>query len=182
MIVELLPPNTGRAFEAMRELRTGLVDQNSFVEQVDEVQRPAGYRIAGWVETDDDDAAAVAGSRVGENFAWGRHIYVDDLSTFSADRNQGHAGQLLEWVHEEAARRGCAEVHLDSGVSPDRLSAHRLYLNAGYRISSHHFVCPVRQQRAQRLQWLGGRPPCSRSMMLSTLASRVFSVPSTAPN
>ena len=76
----------------------------------------------------------------GENLAWGRHLYVDDLSTVPAARGQGHARGLLDWLHVEAARLGCREVHLDSGVGADRTAAHRLYFSAGYRISSHHFA------------------------------------------
>lgn len=139
VIVELLPPDTARAFEAMRELRPGLASPADFVGRVDQRQRPQGYRLVASVVDDQAAAVAVAGFRVADNLAWGHHVYIDDLSTVSTARGQGHAGQLLAWVHEEAGRLGCDEVHLDSGVGPDRLSAHRLYLNTGYRISSHHF-------------------------------------------
>lgn len=140
MLTELLPPHTGRAFPAMRELRTGLSNERAFVTQVDQVQRPAGYRLIGCVTDDDGPAVAVAGFRLGDNLAWGRHLYIDDLSTSPAARGQGHAGQLLEWLMREAGRLGCAQIHLDSGVGANRQAAHRLYLNAGYRISSHHFT------------------------------------------
>jgi hypothetical protein len=45
VIRELLPPETGRAYEAMLELRPRLGSRDAFVEQVDERQRPAGYRL-----------------------------------------------------------------------------------------------------------------------------------------
>jgi GNAT superfamily N-acetyltransferase len=143
VIVELLPPDTGRAFDAMRELRQALASRDEFVERVDQRQRPSGYRLAAAVPDDGGPALAVAGFRVGENLAWGRHLYVDDLSTLPAARAQGHGRALLEWLHDEAARQGCGQLHLDSGVGTDRLAAHRLYLNAGYRISSHHFTRDV---------------------------------------
>lgn len=143
MIVELLPPHTGRAYDAMRELRTGLRSEDAFVRQVDEHQRPAGYRLVASVPDDEAPAVAVAGFRLGDNLAWGRHLYVDDLSTVPAARQQGHARALLDWVHVEAERLGCRQVHLDSGVGSDRMSAHRLYFNSGYRISSHHFTREV---------------------------------------
>lgn len=82
---------------------------------------------------------AVAGFRVSENLGWGRHVYVDDLSTLPDARKQGHARQLLEWVHAEAARLGVGQVHLDSGVGPERAAAHGLYFTSGYRISCYHF-------------------------------------------
>lgn len=40
MIRELLPPETGLAFEAMRALRTDLGDEPTLVRRVDETQRP----------------------------------------------------------------------------------------------------------------------------------------------
>lgn len=140
MLREILPPNTGSAFAAMRELRPHLASRSAFIEQVDTVQRPAGYRLVGASPLDDGDAVAVAGFRVTTSLSWGRHVYIDDLSTLPSARRHGFAGQLLGWVHREAERLGCDQVHLDSGVGPDRRSAHRLYLNAGYLISAHHFA------------------------------------------
>lgn len=140
MIVELVPPNTGQAFGAMRELRLALGSREQFVQHVDHVQRPTGYRLVAAVPDEGVPAVAVAGFRLGENLAWGRHLYIDDLSTMSAARGQGHARALLEWLHIEAERLGCHQVHLDSGVGANRTAAHRLYLNVGYRISSHHFA------------------------------------------
>lgn len=137
MIHELLPPDTGRAHSVMRELREGLTDRAAFVAQVDEVQRPAGYRLA--AALDGDHVVAVAGFRLGHNLAWGRHLYVDDLSTTAAARGQGHARALLEWLGEEGRRLGCGAIHLDSGVGEHRADAHRLYLGTGFRITSHHF-------------------------------------------
>jgi len=114
---------------------------------VDRVQRPAGYRLIGAFEEEAVEeeayAVAVAGFRLGTNLAWGRHLYVDDLSTLPAARGRGWARGLLEWVHAEARRAECAQVHLDSGVGADRQAAHRLYFAAGYRISSYHFLRPV---------------------------------------
>lgn len=143
VIVELVPPNTGQAFEAMRELRPGLVSRENFVQRVDQLQRPAGYRLVASVPDERASAVAVAGFRLGENLAWGHHLYVDDLSTISAARQHGHARDLLEWLHIEAKRLGCHQIHLDSGVGTNRTAAHRLYFNSGYRISSHHFTRDV---------------------------------------
>lgn len=138
VIVELLPPETGRGFEAMRALRPHLANQHAFADQVDCVQRPAGYRLVA-VVADEGAVEAVAGFRVSDNLAWGHHLYVDDLSTLPQARGKGHATALLSWLRDEAARMECGAMHLDSGVGANRLDAHRLYLNDGYRISSHHF-------------------------------------------
>jgi GNAT superfamily N-acetyltransferase len=141
---ELLPPDTGLAFEAMRELRPKWDEREAFVRQVDEVQRPEGYRLVGAFEDGREQALAVAGFRVVNHLAWGLTLYVDDLSTHPEARRRGHGAALLEWCEQEARRLDCDELHLDSGVGPEREDAHRLYFNSCMRITSHHFVKPLR--------------------------------------
>jgi GNAT superfamily N-acetyltransferase len=136
---ELAGGETALAFEAMRALRPHLVDAGEFARRVDEVQRPQGYRLIAAVE-DDGTVSAVAGFRVYDMLAHGRVLYVDDLSTLPRARRRGHGRALLDWCAQEAQRAGCAALHLDSGVGADRRDAHRLYFNAGMRISSHHFA------------------------------------------
>lgn len=139
MIVELLPPDTARAFEAMRELRPHLTSERDFVRQVDDVQRQHGYRLLAWVGDDHSPAYTVAGFRLGHSLAWGPHLYVDDLSTHPTARRRGHARELLEWIVEEGRRLRCRSVQLDSGVGDHRAAAHALYFGAGFGISSFHF-------------------------------------------
>lgn len=140
MVRELLPPETGRAFEAMRALRAQHADRAAWVARVDDLQRPDGYRLVAAFEDDGEEAVAVAGFRLGHNLAWGRFIYVDDLSTLPVARGRGHGEALLRWVFEEARRLGCDEIHLDSGTVPERWAAHRLYHRVGMHIGSHHFA------------------------------------------
>ena len=129
----------------MRQLRTHYEDEEAFVRRVDEVERPQGYRLVGAFE--DGRCLAVAGFRLIHNLAWGDCLYVDDLSTHPDGRRRGHGRALLEWCEAEAARLGCGELHLDSGVGPEREDAHRLYFNAGMRITSYHFAKPVGRPR-----------------------------------
>ena len=68
----------------------------------------------------------------------GEIIYIDDLSTLPEYRGKGYAGTLLDYLHKLAAENGKRAVHLDSGYH--RNDAHRLYLNKGYKIASHHFA------------------------------------------
>jgi len=82
----------------------------------------------------------VAGFRIARNLAWGRHLYVDDLSTLPEARGHGYGAALMEWLIDRARAEGCAELHLDSGVGPERESAHRLYFGSRLRIASYHFT------------------------------------------
>ena len=61
-----------------------------------------------------------------------------------------HAGALLDWLLEEAARLGCDQLHLDSGFGLDRADAHRLYLDSGMVISAHHFARLVGERKNDR--------------------------------
>lgn len=139
-IRELPAGETGLAHEAMRALRSAQHDADEFAKHVDGVLRAAGYRLIGVFVPGREQAVAVAGFRVADSLAWGRHFYVDDLSTVSDARRQGHGGALLDWLLEEARRLGCSQVHLDSGTGAERFDAHRLYHAHGFSIYSHHFA------------------------------------------
>jgi len=132
---ELAPEETHLAFNAMRELRPHLASVDDFVARVNDAQRTEGYRLVASIA--DEDVVAVGGFRRLHTLAWGDLIYIDDLVTLESHRGQGHAHRLLEWIHTEARRLGCEQIHLDS--APHRHPAHRLYLNERFRISSFHF-------------------------------------------
>jgi GNAT superfamily N-acetyltransferase len=137
---ELDVGETHRAHRAMYWLRPAYENEQAFVEHVDGVLRPGGYRLVASLLPDRDQAAAVAGFRVNDSLAWGHHLYVDDLSTAPEARREGHAGALLRWLEAEGRRMGCAQLHLDSGTGEQRFDAHRLYYNHGLAIHSHHFA------------------------------------------
>ncbi|HXN78566.1 MAG TPA: GNAT family N-acetyltransferase [Candidatus Dormibacteraeota bacterium] len=139
MIQEIQTPSTHLAHKAMVELRTNIGPEIAFADHVDKVMRPEGYRIVGFFVKEDLYAAAVAGFRVLNHLAWGHTLYCDDIGTRYDHRKHGFAGQLMDWMIEEARRLHCDEFHLDSGLGPDRADAHRLYFNKRMRISSHHF-------------------------------------------
>ena len=126
----------------MRALRSHYADETEFVRRIDEVQRSQGYRLVGVLE-EDGRCTAVAGFRVIRTLAWGDCLYIDDLSTLPTARRRGYGRALMEWCLEEASRLGCDQLHLDSGVGPDRQEAHRLYFNTGLRITSYHFARPI---------------------------------------
>lgn len=140
LIRELAVGETHLAHRAMRELRPAFEDERRFIDHVDAVLRPAGYRLAARFLADREHAVAVAGFRTSHSLAWGRHLYLDDLSSARDERRHGHAGALLDWLLQEARRLGCAQLHLDSGTGSERFDAHRLYHAHGFAISSHHFA------------------------------------------
>jgi len=138
LVRELGPEETGLAYATMRELRTHLASEADFIERVNAVQRPEGYRLAGSFVEGQAEPVAVAGFRTLHTLAWGHVLYVDDLVTREAYRGQGHAAALKRWLVDEAARLSCDQLHLDSGVH--RHTAHRFYLNQRMRITAYHFA------------------------------------------
>ena len=135
---ELEPGEEPLAAAALLELRPRFGDVSALADQARR-QRAGGYRIVAAFEPSEREAAAAAGFRIHDNLAWGRHLYVDDLSTRAASRGRGHAAALMRRLEAEARRAGCAELHLDSGTGPERQDAHRLYFNQRLRITSFHF-------------------------------------------
>ena len=140
---ELAAGKSHLAAAALLELRPRFETAERIVERID-AQRADGYRVAASFEHGDDQAAAVAGFRIGANLAWGRHLYVDDLVTRESLRGRGHAAAVMAWVEEEARSAGCEQLHLDSGLGPDRADAHRFYFRHGLTIVSHHFAKEIR--------------------------------------
>jgi len=120
-------------FPVFSELRPHL-KQEQFLPQVRR-QQVQSYQIL--AVRQQGAIKSVAGFRFAEFLAWGKILYVDDLVTLSGETSQGFAGALLDWLIEHAQVHGCRGVHLDSGYP--RHHAHRLYLNKGFQLSSHHF-------------------------------------------
>lgn len=129
-------------YPVMRELRPH-VAENQFLTRV-RSQEHAGYRLAYVQES--IGVVAVAGFRVGENLAWGRFLYVDDLVTLPVHRSKGYGAQLLYWLKEQATKEGCEQMHLDSGIQ--RKEAHRFYEREGMTMASRHFVETIAPSKA----------------------------------
>jgi GNAT superfamily N-acetyltransferase len=84
---------------------------------------------------------SVAGFRLAEFLAWGRVLYIDDLSTLPGETSRGFAGSLLDWLIDHARSRRCRAVHLDTGYA--RHAAHRLYLRKGFQLNCHHLAFEI---------------------------------------
>ena len=108
--------------------------------RIDEMLRPNGYHLIGLWEEGLASAVCVLGYRIQYSLWLGKSLYIVDIATLPQSRGKGYASRLVAWAEEEAARQGCAAVHLDSGVGMDRAAAHRLYMQRHYQISCHHFL------------------------------------------
>lgn len=120
--------------EVMRQLRPH-IDPNEYLSTVKRMIASDGYRVA--AASEGEVVRAVAGYRFMEMLYCGRILYVDDLITDERTRSRGHGKQLITWLEQEARKRGCGELHLDSGVH--REHAHRFYFREGYTITAFHF-------------------------------------------
>jgi GNAT superfamily N-acetyltransferase len=91
------------------------------------------------------DAPAVSVFRVNYYFYRGKNLYIDDLATQATQRGKGYGGALLDFIVAYAKENGCENIHLDSGYQKERYDAHRLYLNKGFNLTSHHFTLDLKE-------------------------------------
>lgn len=130
-------------FATIHFLRPHLIEAE-FVPRVRR-QQTQGYQLLYIAEEEGGhagDVAACAGFRFIDMLYSGRQLYIDDLITRPTSRKSGYAGQLLDWLIAHARETNCDQVHLDSGYQ--RNDAHRLYLNKGFVLASHHFSIPLK--------------------------------------
>jgi GNAT superfamily N-acetyltransferase len=121
-------------FPAFKELRPHLVKEE-FASQVRR-QQLQGYQMLALRH--EGIVKSSAGFRHAEFLAWGKIIYIDDLTTLSSACGNGFAEKLLDWIIDYAKSCGCIGVHLDTGYA--RHNAHRLYLRKKFQLSSHHMA------------------------------------------
>jgi len=123
------------SFSVMKQLRPHL-KKETYLQRIRKLEKDHQYRLVAVLEQ--NDVVALAGFRIAENLAWGRHMYVDDLITAEKHRKKGYAQRLFTWLLKEAEAQCCQQFHLDSGVQ--RYDAHRFYIKNHMNIRSHHFV------------------------------------------
>lgn len=126
-------------WDVVKELRPHLPNPGQYLQQVKEMMQD-GYQIiyVSVKEGNGNKAVSFAGYRNMQMLYTGKMIYIDDLGTLPDHRGRGYAGQLLDYIYQLAKDTGKTAVHLDSGYQ--RNTAHRLYLQKGFVLSSHHFV------------------------------------------
>ncbi len=127
-------------FPAFSALRPSL-KQEEFVSRVRR-QQAQSYQILALRH--EGSVTSAAGFRFGEYLAWGKILYIDDLTTLPDQRARGAATLLLDWLIAHAKEHGCDAIHLDTGYT--RHAAHRLYLNQGFQMTSHHMALAFAKQ------------------------------------
>lgn len=127
-----------KCWEVVHELRPNL-DQERYLTlilyMIDE-----GYKLI-YIE-ENDKGVSFCGYRIVTMLHRGRSIYIDDLCTLPEARGKGYARALLNHVLKEAKKEELESIHLDSGHH--RHAAHRLYLNFGFNITSHHLAMELK--------------------------------------
>jgi len=120
-------------FQVMKQLRTEL-QKASFVPLVRELMTD-GYQLT--YLRDETQVVCVAGFRISKNLFFGKHLYVEDLSTLESERSKDYGKQTIVWLRNLATAEGCNAIHLDSGVQ--HYWAHKFYLNRNMNIVCYHF-------------------------------------------
>lgn len=128
-------------FPLFRELRPFL-DEDTFLSrwrrQRDENYEIVFVRDLGGDADGSGEIVAAAGFREMTTMAWGHVLYLDDLIALPTHRGRGLGSLLLRFLQDETVRRGCDQLHLDTGYT--RHAAHRSYLRNGFDIVCHHMA------------------------------------------
>jgi hypothetical protein len=114
---EILPPDTLAAFFVLAGpygfAEDELADGGAlFLDRVDRVMRPTGYRLAGTFEPDSEIAAGVVGFRLIRSNALGDHLWIDDFVTGGVEAHV-ETVQLIIFLEREAKQLGLTQIHLD---------------------------------------------------------------------
>lgn len=128
-----------KCFDVMHALRPAL-RKETFAKIILSMMKN-GYNLI-YIE-ENGKAVCASGYRFTELLAWGKAIYIDDLSTIPEFRGNGYGSAMIEKILEVAKENACGQVHLDSGCNETRYDAHRLYLKKKFNITSHHFAIKV---------------------------------------
>ena len=123
------------SFDLMRVLRPHLRDPATYSTQLLR-QVAQGYRLlAAW---QGHRLVGLAGYREMENLIYSRFIYVDDLVVSPDLQRSGVGSRLLSRVREEAVRRQCDHLVLDTGLH--MALAQRFYFRQGLLAHGMHFT------------------------------------------
>lgn len=121
-----------KCWEAMQLMRPCLGLEQYLVMNL--YMHDEGYKLI-YIEQH-EKVVSFCGYRIQTMIHYGRSIYIDDVFTLPHARD--HATALLNYVLHQAKLANIQSIHVDS--VHQRSEAHRLYMNHGFKIESHHFV------------------------------------------
>ena len=121
-----------KCWEAMQQRRPHLGLEQYLVMNL--YMQDEGYKLI--FTQQDHKVMAFCGYRFQTMIHYGRSIYIDDIFTLFQARD--HTPALLNYILQQAKLTDVQSIHLD--CSHERSDEHRLYMNHGFKIESHHFV------------------------------------------
>ena len=138
---ELREGESRRAAAALLELRPHVGSPEAMARAHRRVSAPAAIACVGAFDAGAEDAAAVAGFRIGENLAWGRFLYVDDLVTRAA-APRARARRRGDGVGGGGGRRAraAASCTWTRASAPTARTPTASTSATGMRITSYHFA------------------------------------------
>lgn len=87
---------------------------------------------------DQDKLIAVSGYWIGTKLYCGKYLEIDNFVVKSEYRSQRVGSLLVEWLQEEAKRRGCRVLLLDAYV--ENFQAHKFYYAQGFVARGFHYL------------------------------------------
>jgi len=93
------------------------------------------YQIAAY---DSSKLIAVSGYWIGAKIYCGKYLEIDNLVVSAEYRSKSIGKLLVDWMQEEAKKRGCKNVLLDAYV--ENFKAHRFYYREGFIARGFHYL------------------------------------------
>lgn len=119
--------------DAIREMDEDLSDLTPYAAALAEiVNAPHSTVLVGELDGEVVATAQVTWQRR-MMYGAGLVCQAESVRVASARRSQGLGAQLIEWIIEDARRRGCARVELTSNAA--RVDARRFYERLGFKAS-----------------------------------------------
>ncbi len=99
----------------------------------------AGYRQV--LVRKDNNLIAVSGYWLGVKLYCGPYLEVDNLVVHEDFRGLGIGQQIMEYLQQEAQRKGCLVMMLDA--YKNNTQAGQFYSNLGFEAKGNHWIRPV---------------------------------------
>ena len=95
-----------------------------------------GYRMIGVFDA--DKCIGVSGFWLGTKLYSDKYLEADNVVIDKGYRSKGIGKLLMDWLEEEAKRKGCKMLMLDAYV--ENFSGHKFYWREGYTARGFHFL------------------------------------------